>query len=562
MSRSVRCSLAATLLCCCVPAFASTLLLDNVRGYRLDAATGRQTFSAMFIENGKVRAFDDAARELAAATNSERLNGAGNTVLPGLIDSHGHVQGLGQEKRQIDLRDSQSLAEALQRVKQFAAQQAGQTKADARPDQWLLGRGWNQVLWQGKQFPTAADLDAVIADRPVLLERIDGHASWANSLAMKRAGISKATPDPDGGQILRDRDGNPTGIFIDNAMNLLNAHVPATSADERRAQLREALQALAALGMTGVHDAGISPNDYQLYQQLGRSNELPIRVYAMLADSSEARALLQAAPPAPLFEHRLYLQAVKAWADGALGSRGAALLADYSDHPNHRGLLLYSPAQLLELTKLGVNNGWQMNIHAIGDAGNRLVLDTLADVARDGKAKALRHRIEHAQVIALTDIPRFNAQQIIASIQPTHATSDMNMAEARVGADRIKGAYAWRKLLDAGVRLSGGSDFPVELANPFYGLHAAVTRSDRNGQPVGGWYPAEKLSREEALRLFTLDAAYAGHMETITGSLAIGQYADFIVIDRDYFTVAEQDIADTRILSTWVAGEKIFSASH
>ena len=552
----------SSLIGLCSAADATTFLLDNVRGYRLDADTGRQTFSALYIENGKVRAYDDAARQLAEVGNSERVNGAGKTVLPGLIDSHGHVQGLGQEKRQIDLRGSPSLADALQRVKQFATRHGGQPGSDARRTQWLLGRGWNQVLWQGKQFPTAADLDAVIADRPVLLERIDGHASWANSVAMQRAGITKATPDPDGGQIIRDRNGNPTGIFIDNAMSLLNAHVPATSADERRAQLRDALQALAALGMTGVHDAGISPDDYQLYQQLGQQDHLPIRVYAMLADSPDARKLLKNPPPAPLFEHRLYLQSVKAWADGALGSRGAALMADYSDHPQHRGLLLYSAAQLRELTALGVNNGWQMNIHAIGDAGNRLVLDTLAEVARDGKARALRHRIEHAQVIALADIPRFNAQQVIASIQPTHATSDMNMAEARVGAERIKGAYAWRKLLDAGARLAGGSDFPVELANPFYGLHAAITRADRNGQPNGGWYPGEKLSRDEALRLFTDDAAYAGHMETITGSLAIGQYADFIVIDRDYFTVPEHDIADTKVLSTWVAGRKIYSAAQ
>ena len=568
MSSSFRAHVVAALTCLCTPSFASNvpfdnILLENVRGYRIDAEAGRQTFSTLLIENGKVRAYDETAQTLAATIDVERINGAGKTVLPGLIDSHGHVQGLGQEKRQVDLRGSLSLAEALQRIKRFAAQQT----ADARNhrnlrDQWLLGRGWNQVLWPGKQFPTAADLDALFAERPVLLERIDGHASWANSLAMKHAGISKTTPDPDGGQILRDRDGNPTGIFVDNAMSLLHAHVPAADAEERRVQLRDALQELASLGMTGVHDAGISPSDYQLYQQLGHSNELPIRVYAMLADSVEARLLLQAPPPAPLFENRLYLQAVKAWADGALGSRGAALLADYSDHPHHRGLLLYSPSQLLELTKLGVSNGWQMNIHAIGDAGNRLVLDTLATAARDGKARALRHRIEHAQVIALSDIPRFNAQQVIASIQPTHATSDMNMAEARVGAERIKGAYAWRKLLDAGVRLTGGSDFPVELANPFYGLHAAVTRTDRNGQPTGGWYPAEKLSRDEALRLFTLDAAYAGNMETITGSLAIGQYADFIVIDRDYFTVTEPEIAAIKVLSTWVAGRKIYTADN
>lgn len=529
------------------------LLLDNINGYRVDA-NGLQRFDALLIENGKVRAYSNEARTLAKTAGVaplRRIDGEGRTVLPGLIDAHGHVQGLGQEKRQLDLRGSPSLADAQQRLADYAKARTGTP--------WLLGRGWNQVLWPGGNFPTARDLDAVVADKPVLLERIDGHASWANSAAMKLAGITRSTPDPAGGQIVRDANGDATGIFVDNAMNLLTAKVPAVNATERQAQLREALQELATLGMTGVHDAGISPEDYRLYQQLGANQQLPIRVYAMLADSADARPLLQRTPPPPQFEHRLFLQSVKAWVDGALGSRGAAMLADYSDHPHHRGLLLYSPAALRELTELGVRHGWQMNIHAIGDAGNRIVLDTFAAVVRTDAERALRHRIEHAQVITTDDIPRFAELAVIASIQPTHATSDMNMTETRVGSDRIKGAYAWRKLLNAGARLAGGSDFPVELANPFYGLHAAITRTDRDGQPPGGWYPAEKLSREEALRLFTYDAAYAGRMEMLTGSLAIGQYADFIVVDRDFFTVAEPDIAHTKVLSTWVAGVPVFS---
>jgi predicted amidohydrolase YtcJ len=317
------------------------------------------------------------------------------------------------------------------------------------------------------------------------------------------------------------------------------------------------LQALAALGLTTVHDAGISLDDYALYHELGSRRQLPIRIYAMLADSEETRARLSQSPPAPAFEHRLHLRAVKTLIDGALGSRGAALLADYHDRPGHRGLLMYSSEELRALMKLGINSGWQLNVHAIGDAGNRLVLDAFAEVSRDGKARALRHRIEHAQVIASEDFARFKALDLIASIQPTHATSDMNMAETRLGAERILGAYAWRKFLNAGVRLAGGSDFPVELPNPFLGLHAAVTRRDREGEPPGGWYPAEKLSRDEALKLFTVDAAYAAHMEPLTGSLAAGQYADFIVIDRDYYAIPEQDIARIRVLETWVAGERI-----
>ncbi|NQD38595.1 amidohydrolase [Permianibacter sp. IMCC34836] len=528
------------------------LLLSNIHGYRVDAS-GRHTFSALLVENGKVRAYDDSAMALADSLHAQRLDGAGNVVLPGLIDAHGHVQDLGQEQMQVDLRGSTTLQDALNRITAFTRH--------ATATNWLQGRGWNQVLWPGQQFPTAADLDHISATQPIVMERVDGHAIWVNSAALKVAGVNAQTVDPAGGQIIRDSKGNPAGVFVDNAMSLILDRMPPASADERRQQLLSALNALAKLGMTGVHDAGIPYSDYQLYQQLGQRQQLPIRVYAMLADSPTDRKWLQQPPGPAQFDNRLYLQALKIVADGALGSRGAAMLADYSDQPQHRGLMLYTAAELQAVTALAVNHGWQVNIHAIGDAGNQRVLDTFAAVLRDDKARALRHRIEHAQVLALTDIPRFKALNVIASIQPTHATSDMNMAETRIGPERIKGAYAWRKLLNAGAHLAGGSDFPVEYANPFYGLHAAVTRRDRDGQPPGGWYPDEKLSRDEALKLFTFDAAYAARMENLTGSLAIGQYADFIIVDRDFFTVPEQEIATTEVLSTWLAGKKIYSGA-
>jgi predicted amidohydrolase YtcJ len=329
-----------------------------------------------------------------------------------------------------------------------------------------------------------------------------------------------------------------------------------TDADIERA-LRTAMAELAALGMTGVHDAGIDARTYRAYQSLGAANKLPIRIYAMLADSPDARTIVVKGPPPAQFDGKLVMRSIKGWIDGALGSRGAALLTDYSDSPNHRGLMLYTPSDLLALGKLAATHGWQLNVHAIGDAGNRIALDTFEQVFTADQRAKLRPRIEHAQVISLQDIPRFAKLGVIASVQPTHATSDMNMAEDRVGTQRIQGAYAWRKLLDANVRLAGGSDFPVELANPFHGLYAAVTRKSRDGKPPQGWYAGEKLTRAEALRLFTADAAYAGHMEREVGALKPGQWADFILIDRDYFAVPESEIDDIGVVSTYVAGRVV-----
>ena len=391
----------------------------------------------------------------------------------------------------------------------------------------------------------------------MLLERIDGHAIWVNSAAMHAAGVAAATKDPSGGQVVRDAAGEPTGVFVDAASSLIDRHLPAPTDDEVKGALRAAMLELAALGMTGVHDAGIDERQYRLYQELGAAGELPIRVYAMLADNAAARRVIAAGPKPPQFDGRLQMRAVKAWVDGALGSRGAAMLQAYSDQPHHLGLRIYSPAQMDELAALTAARGWQLNVHAIGDAGNRIVLDAFASKVSAEQRAALRPRIEHAQVIALEDIPRFAQLGVIASIQPTHATSDMNMAEDRVGSERIKGAYAWRKLLKAGAQLAGGSDFPVELANPFHGLYAAITRQDRDGHPPGGWYASEKLTREEALRLFTIDAAYAGHAESTLGALEPGKWADFILIDRDYFKVAESEIDDINVVETYVAGKRV-----
>ncbi|MFL6618611.1 MAG: amidohydrolase [Povalibacter sp.] len=527
---------------------AETLLVHNVRVY---TPVGREirTYAGFVVENGKVTSLLSPEAALPSLPKAHRLDGGGKTVLPGLIDAHGHVLSLGQEQLQVDLRGSESIPAATERVRKFS---------QANPaNRWVIGNGWNQVLWPDKQFPTAKDLDAVVADRPALLSRVDGHAVWVNSLAIKAAGITRATQDPPGGQIVRNASGEPTGVLVDAATALVEKQVPTPTDEELRKALFVAMTQLASVGLTGVHDAGVDVRTYDAYRALGTANQLPIRIYAMLADSKEARPVIQQGPKPDLFNDHLQLRAVKAWVDGALGSRGASLLADYSDQPHHRGLMLYSPEQIQELGGIAARYGWQLNIHAIGDAGNRLALDTFEQQFTNEQRQKLRPRIEHAQVITLQDIPRFAKLGVIASMQPTHATSDMNMAEDRIGAERIKGAYAWRTLLNSGARLAFGSDFPVELPNPFLGLYAAITRQDRDGHPPGGWYPQQKLTREEALRLFTLDTAYAGHMEQQVGSLEPGKWADFIVIDRDYFKAPESEIDDIKVEATYVAGVRV-----
>lgn len=529
-------------------ASAETTVVTNVNGYAWTDA-GLQPFAKMVMLDGKVQRLLRADDDLAPIAGANQIDGNGEVLLPGLIDAHGHVLAIGQGRQQVDLYGSESVEAALDRVRVFAAEN--------QSNRWVLGHSWNQVPWPDKQFPTAAQLDSAVLDRPALLSRVDGHAIWVNSAALAIAGITRATTNPNGGQILRDANGNATGLLIDAAMGLVERHVPpATDPDIKRA-LATTLTELTHLGLTGVHDAGIDMRTYRLYQELGREGQLPLRVYAMLADDRNDRQVISDGPKPPQFDDRLYLQAVKALADGALGSRGAALLDDYSDQPQHRGLMLYSPAELQSLAQLCGQYGWQLNVHAIGDAGNRAVLDAFARGLTATQRKTLRPRIEHAQVVSLSDISRFADLDVIASVQPAFATSDMNMAEDRLGSERIKGAYAWRKMKDAGVRLAGGSDFPVESANPFYGLYAAVTRKSRDGKPPGGWYAGEKLTREEALRLFTRDAAYAGHMENKVGSLQPGQWADFILIDRDYFSVAEDEIDDIQVVATYVAAKRV-----
>jgi predicted amidohydrolase YtcJ len=546
----LQCSLIAASLGLAASVHADTII-EHANGYTLNSKGDLVQFDAMaFDDKGRIIAVGTAADVAAKAPSAKHVDMRGQTVLPGLIDAHGHVFGLGGQLTQLDLSATTSLAEALKAIGDYA----GHRDKGA----WLHGRGWNQENWKLGRFPNAAELDAVVSDRPVWLQRVDGHAGWANSRALAAAGITKSTPDPVGGKIIRDANGNPTGVLVDGAQDLMNRVVPATSEDEARRQLDAALREMARVGLTGTHDAGIGVQQDRLYRDYADQGKLSARIYAMIMGTGEDFDQLSKNGPLKSYANDMYaLRAVKLYADGALGSRGAALIQPYSDEPNSHGLLFHKDAEIDAMMKKAMSKGYQVNVHAIGDAGNRQILNTFAKEIPATHTEALRHRIEHAQVVTLADIPRFKTIGIIPSMQPTHATSDKNMAETRIGHDRIKGAYAWRTFLQQGSRIACGSDFPVESPNPFFGIHAAVTRMDHKGQPIAGWYPEQEMSLKEAFRCFTLDAAYAGHQENNVGSLEPGKYADFIVIDRDMFKISPYDIYQIKVWQTWVGGRQM-----
>jgi len=528
-----------------------TLVIHNVNGYTLSSADGSLlTFEAMAIRDGKILEIGSDDGIVLAYPLAEKRDGEGRTVLPGLTDAHAHVVRLGESLLMVNLMGTQSLDEALERIQSYAGQY---------PDlPWVVGRGWNQVLWE-QDFPTAADLDRIIPDRPVYLTRVDGHAAWVNTAALQAGGITAETPDPTGGAILRDQNGEATGILIDRAMYPVRSLIPEPTEDEQRLALELALEEMRTVGLTGAHDAGTSVAHYRMYKEFADNGTLTARIYAMISGSGEVFDELAADGPVIGYaDDLLHMRSVKIYSDGALGSRGAALLEDYSDDPGNRGLLFYTEDEFTSMIEKVSTRGFQAGVHAIGDRGNRIILNAFERVRDQYGDQGLRHRIEHSQVVSPPDIPRFAELDIIPSMQPTHATSDMNMAEDRLGLIRILGAYAWRTFLDQGSVIAAGSDFPVELSNPFHGLYSAVTRMDQRGSPEGGWYPRQSLTREEALHGFTIGAAYAGHLEHVTGTLESGKWADFIVLDRDYFTIPESEIWQIQVLETWVAGRKIF----
>ena len=530
------------------PSLADTTLIININGYTLNSDGELVNFEALKFTNDRIDALYLANPD-SLSDADDIIDGEGRTLIPGLIDAHGHVGSYGFSLLRINLVGAVSEEEAAFRVREFA---------DANPDlNWILGRGWNQVLWENTDFPAASSLDRLINDRPVWLTRIDGHAGWANSAALQLAGIDQSTNDPVGGQIIRDEDGAPTGVLVDTAMNFVSSQVPRPTLEDEKIALTAAMQALAEYGLTSVHDAGVNSQTVRAYKELVTESSLQIRINAMLSASD------------PLYQDRLteglyrslddtlVINSVKIVSDGALGSRGAALIEDYTDEPGNRGLLRYNDERLEFLMRVAMNSNFQVNTHAIGDNANLKVLDNYERLINETGSRQRRHRIEHAQILRYEDIKRFSELGILPSMQAIHATSDKNMAQNRLGEIRIQGAYAWRKLIDAGARIANGSDFPVESPNPFWGLHAAVTRQDRDGEPNGGWFPEERMTVKEAFASFTIDAAYAGHQEDLIGSLETGKKADFIFLDRDIFTIPEGEIWKTQATETWVNGIKV-----
>jgi predicted amidohydrolase YtcJ len=539
----------SVLLSSCQQPQPETLIIDNVRGYSFDNNRQLFEFTALAVRDGRVLATGNA--DLADSyPNAKVRDGNGKTLLPGLIDAHGHISSLGYALLSIDVRGLQSAQQVAAKVAAYA---------DKNPQlSWIQGRGWNQVLWPGKQFPNMADLDAQIADRPVWLERIDGHAGWANKKAMQLAGITRDSVSPPGGEIIRDSQGEPSGVLIDNAMRLVMDIIPKPNSAEIKLALDTVSRHLLSLGITSAHDAGVLSPEHKVYRQLADSGEMQVRIYGMYSsteqDLQQVLAAGHSSDPSELYSMR----SIKIYTDGALGSRGAAMLEPYSDRPGHRGLLLTSREELQRLYQQAIKADFQIAIHAIGDEGNRIGLDVLEQTYAEFGGRHLRHRIEHSQVVALSDIPRFKHLDVIPSMQPTHATSDMNMAEDRIGAERLKGAYAWQSFLKQGSRVVSGSDFPIELANAFHGIHAAVTRQDRNNQPEAGWIPEQAMSLEDTMRSFSIDAAWAAHQENSLGGLTPGKWADFILLDQDIYQIPAQDIWKTQVLETWLAGELVY----
>jgi predicted amidohydrolase YtcJ len=534
------------------PRTVSALLYNGVV-YTMNAQAPQ--VQALAIDRGQIVAIGSSKELLAAFRSNETVDLGGRAVYPGFIDSHAHLENIGAALMNLDLTGTTSLEEIRTLVGKEAARKG--------PGAWVRGRGWDQNKWASKAFPTHNDLDDVTGGVPVYLVRVDGHAVWLNRKAMSLVGVDRNTPDTGGGAIIRDKSGDPTGIFVDNAIEIVTRGVPPPTADERREAILRGVHECIRYGLTEVHDMGVDLEGIHIYKKLLDAGQFPFRVYVAVGGTGDAWAsYLKSGPEIGLYDGRLTVRALKLYADGALGSRGAALIEPYTDDPTNRGLTVTTAAELKSAAVAAFDRGFQVCIHAIGDRANAIVLGVYEDVfkSKHTDGSNVRFRIEHAQVLDTADIKRFHRDNVIPVMQATHCTSDMPWAEDRLGPSRILGAYAWRSLLNCGSIVPGGSDAPVESPNPLWGFYAAITRQDRSGHPPGGWRPEQRMTREEALKSYTVWAAYAGFQENVKGALEQGKWADLVVLSDDVMKIDPAKILDVTVDLTVIGGVVVYSS--
>ena len=564
--RALLCYTSLVLAAACLPSGPKADLV--LRGGKIITLSAeRPVAEALAVTGGRITTVGTTAEINGFVGQETRvldLNGA--LAVPGFIDSHAHFMDLGFALLRLDLVGTRSSSEIVRKLKDVAAAPAKEDKEDEEGEvdevAWIRGHGWDQNDWRKKEFPTAAVLDRVVPDRPVYLTRIDMHVGWANSKAMELAGVDRETPDPEGGEIIRDEEGNPTGVFIDRATDLITHSIPGPSDEDRREAFQLAQTAALRAGITSVHDAGVGARDIELYRDALTRGDLKLRLYVML-DGSDPVLLNQFFSHKPEISPWLTIRSVKLIADGALGSRGAALLEPYSDRPDWRGLTILSEEDVYNIADRALSAGYQLNVHAIGDRANREVLNAFERAFDDNATVGdPRFRIEHAQILDEIDIRRFAQLGVIASMQGVHATSDMPWVADRLGEERTaEGAYVWQKLLLSGAKIANGTDAPVENISTLESLYASFTRQDKQGKPEEGWFPGQRMSREQALRSYTLDAAYAAFQDQDKGSLEVGKLADITVLSKDILTILPREILNTEVLYTVVGGEVVYLAS-
>lgn len=548
------------------------LVLTNARVYTVD--TDNSIAEAIAIRGDRIVGVGSTAEILKKFRSKNVIDLNGKPVYPGFIDSHVHLLGFGSSMMILNLVGTTS----LEQIQQLVAERVKSSK----PGQWIRGRGWDQNDWPRKDFPTHRDLDEVAPNNPVYLARIDGHATWVNKKVLEIAGITKETEDPPGGKIIRDKDGNATGILVDNAQGLISKHIPPASDEEVEEAVYRAVTEWPKYGITSVQEMGVGLKTIELYKKFIDEGRFPIRIYVAVDGESDAlEHYFRHGPELGYGKNHLTVRSVKLVADGALGSRGAALIESYSDDPGNRGLTRFSMDEIVAVAESSIAKGFQLCTHAIGDRTNTITLDAYEKAFRGKSGERYRFRIEHAQVLTQEDIPRFKRLGVIPSMQQIHCTSDMYWAEERLGPKRIRGAYAWRSLLNTGAIICGGSDVPVEHPNPLFGFYAAISRQDPQGRPKGwqdvqrffqlspegmtdttafenGWYVGEKMTREEALRSFTIWAAYGAFEENLKGSIESGKLADLVVLSKDIMTIEPLEILKTEVLFSFIGGKIVY----